>query len=537
MYLSDRVAENLRFLIREVQLQVSRTRTFIEGHSKNVRDAIRGRDDYIDNLREFVQRASFERASEPGSLAIPIAANTIATNLERIADFCVDIVGQIEHIDEDECPTLDELEPFFKEVENALGKVEQAVEHRNVQVALEICHAEPRLDELYSAAFNNRIGVLGRPERVHSTITTLFIEHYFERMGDSLMNIGEAIISAALGEKVKIGQLWALQDSLQDVDPDRVVTDVNLHAPGESRSGCRIATVRDSSAKNPALVFKEGARRKLLEERRAIRVWEERVPGISPSVNSFHENGDRAAMLLEFLQGDTLEKILLQRGVSELESAVEQICKTMRYIWASTYSATCAPSDFITQLEQRLPEVLRIHPSFDRGGVGVGEQRFASLGELLDKLKGVQAKVGFEGSVLTHGDFNLDNIIPDPSREYSRLIDMHRSRTGDYLQDVSVFLVSNFRLQALEEPVRRRIEYVILRFLDLANYQANEWGDRYMQARLSLGVVRSLITSTRFVLDEQFASSLFLRGLYLANRLVNSRELESFEIPKAVFFD
>lgn len=537
MYIPDRVAENLRFLIREVQLQVSRTRSFVADLSDTTEEALRGRDNYIDNLRTFIQRASFERAGESDNLAIPIAANTIATNLERIADFCLDIIDQVRHLDEDDAPDAGSLEPFLSEVERGLSHVERAVLEQDVHEALEVCHAEPRLDELYSEAFSKRLASLDRGDQVHASVTMLFIEHYFERMGDSLMNIGEAVISAALGEKVKIGQLWALQDSLQDVDPLRAVTDVNLQVPGESRSGCRIATVTDPASARASLVFKEGSYQKLREEQEAIERWERLVPGVSPGVRSFHENGERAAMLMEFLPGQTLEQILLQGSPAELERALGQTTGTLRHVWSETFEREPSRSDFVTQLEKRLPDVLRIHPEFDRRGADLAGKHITSLSELMGELTSIQERSAFGGRVLTHGDFNIDNIIPDPDGDHVRFIDLHRSRRGDYLQDVSVFLVSNFRLQVFEAPLRGRIERVILSMIGLARELAAEWGDAYMEARLALGLVRSFLTSTRFILDEEFAHSMFLRGLYLADRLVAADDLETFTIPEAVFLD
>ncbi|MCB9916347.1 MAG: phosphotransferase [Planctomycetes bacterium] len=537
MYIPDRVAENLRFLIREVQLQIGRTRVFVRERSEATEDSLRGRDNYIDNLRTFIQRASFERAGKADNLAVPMAATTIATNLERIADFCIDIIDQLRHLDEDDWPAVEELEPFLAEVERGLSHVERAVLERDVHEALEICHAEPRLDELYSEAFQKRLASMEQGERVHASITMLFIEHYFERMGDSLMNIGEAVISAALGEKVKIGQLWALQDSLQDVDPLRAVTDVHLRVPGESRSGCRIATVSDPASARAALVFKEGSLDKLRDEQQAIALWEQLVPGISPAVRSFHENGDRAAMLMEFLGGETLEQVLLQGTAAQLATAVEQTGRTLRHVWRETFQREAAPPSFVKQLRRRLTDVLAIHPHFERRSTALGNKRIPSLAELLDALAEVEGRVGFAGSTLIHGDFNLDNIIPDPEGEYVRLIDLHRSMRGDYLQDMSVLLVSCFRLQVFERPVRARIRSVTGAVLELARAQAAEWGDTAMEARLALGLVRSFVTSTRFILDEGFARGMFLRGMYLADRLVAAPDLERFRIPADVFRD
>lgn len=539
MFVPDRIAENLRFLIRAVQTQVSRARQYVVNGSLEVEKSMRSRDDYINNLRTFVQSAAFEEAAKTEDLAFPTAASTIATNLERIADFCLDVIDQLQHIDGEEGKAHEEFEPCFSVVEDALGTVEKAIEDLNVHEALKVCRAEPRLDDIYSEAFRGRLAAMEGGGNVHRNVTLLFVTHYFERMGDSLLNIGEAIISASLGEKIKIGQLWALQGSLSDMDPNQTVNDIGLRVPGESRSGCRIAMVSDAEQSEATRVFKEGDLQKLIEERNAIDVWQAQVPGIAPKVHSFLENGDHAAMLMEYLPGRTLEQMVLQGDGRELRTAVDLTTRTMRHVWETTWSPEPVETGFVSQLRKRLPDVFTIHSSFRRGGVQIGGIRTGSMEAALDRLEVIEASRHPEFSVLIHGDFNTDNIIlpTHDGVDHVRLIDLHRSQMGDYLQDVSVFLVSNYRLQIFESPIRRRINEVMQWVLDFTRAQAERWEDRDVEVRLAIGMVRSLITSTRFILDEGFAKELYLRAEYLIDRLINCDDLSSFQLPQEVFRD
>jgi Ser/Thr protein kinase RdoA (MazF antagonist) len=143
-------------------------------------------------------------------------------------------------------------------------------------------------------------------------------------------------------------------------------------------------------------------------------------------------------------------------------------------------------------------------------------------------------------SVFIHGDFNIDNIIYDADLDAVRFIDLHRSRHFDYVQDVSVFLVSNFRLQVFQLPVRRRINQVVRSFLSFAEQFAAKHHDRHFQARLALGIVRSFATSTRFVLNRDQAQTMFSRSRYLLQQVVNHAEqgkLEEFVFPREVLLD
>jgi hypothetical protein len=110
----------------------------------------------------------------------------------------------------------------------------------------------------------------------------------------------------------------------------------------------------------------------------------------------------------------------------------------------------------------------------------------------------------------------------------------------DYVQDISVFLVSHFRLQYLETPVRRRINSTILRFHDFARNHAAQIGDTSFDQRLALGVARSLCTSTRFVLDRELARSMFLRARYVLERfseLHRAGRANDYQLTREVLVD
>jgi aminoglycoside phosphotransferase (APT) family kinase protein len=122
-------------------------------------------------------------------------------------------------------------------------------------------------------------------------------------------------------------------------------------------------------------------------------------------------------------------------------------------------------------------------------------------------------------SVYIHGDFNVDNIIYDPGERKISYIDLHRSRYTDYVQDVSVFMVSNYRLQIMAAPVRRRIVKLIRDFYKITGRYARRNNDALFDIRLALGLARSFVTSTRFILDKSLARDMFLRGRYLLEQV------------------
>ncbi|MCP4471431.1 MAG: phosphotransferase [Gammaproteobacteria bacterium] len=185
------------------------------------------------------------------------------------------------------------------------------------------------------------------------------------------------------------------------------------------------------------------------------------------------------------------------------------------------------------QLSKRLPEVYEIHPEFQQGNSRVCGMEIPGFDTLLKQAKHYKTRLKAPFSVYIHGDFNVDNIIYDPIAKRINFIDLHRSRYMDYVQDVSVFMVSNYRLQILHKPLRRRILGVAGDFYRFASGYAEKNGDATFELRLALGLARSFLTSTRFILDKSLARAMMLRARYLLECVLRTdpKVASSFRIP------
>jgi aminoglycoside phosphotransferase (APT) family kinase protein len=167
------------------------------------------------------------------------------------------------------------------------------------------------------------------------------------------------------------------------------------------------------------------------------------------------------------------------------------------------------------QLNKRLDAVYAVHPEFRQGECRIGALPLPSFETLIERAGALEVRLEAPFSVYIHGDFNLDNILYDPVERRINFIDLHRSRYMDYVQDVSVFMVSNYRLQVLDPPLRRRILAVCSAFYRFAAEYAADAGDRSFELRLALGLARSFASSTRYILDQTLAAAMFLRARYL----------------------
>lgn len=95
-------------------------------------------------------------------------------------------------------------------------------------------------------------------------------------------------------------------------------------------------------------------------------------------------------------------------------------------------------------------------------------------------------------------------------------------------------MVSNYRLQVFDTRVRHRINQTISGFHIFAAEAAKGAGDLTFNLRLALGLARSLITSTRFVLDKDVASDMLLRSRYLMEAVarVKPGHYTKFKLPE-----
>jgi phosphate uptake regulator len=544
------IEENLRFLIIEVEKQLQRTATYLRKPNQAALAKIIDGDDYIDNLKAVIQTKSFGAAAEGSpshELALLRTYEVIASNLERIADFCEKVIVQVGYVDRPAVYAKYDFTEFLVEVLAGVGLIEQAVLGRDVQVALAICRCEHTIDHMYAKVFKRILSELrsGASDDTQSLVTLLFIAHYLERMGDSLLNIGESILSAHLGERIKIGQLRALEDSLELTQQSSHLGHLSLKAMGETKSGARVNSLssREQKVAGPparSLIFKEGKTKKLAQERDSIARWEQLMPGLAPQIYSFHDGGEDGAILFEYLPGATFESVLLEKPWTDVTQALDGIQRKLLEVWDRTRQQEPVAACFLQQLSTRFDDVLAVHPEFRHGDAKIGDKQVDSFLSLVDGLLSYDASLEAPFSVFIHGDFNVDNVIYDSSDDSVRFIDLHRSRMMDYVQDISVFLVSHFRLQYLETPVRRRINSTILRFHDFAREHARRVGDTSFDQRLALGIARSLATSTRFVLDRELARSMFLRSRYVLERFAELQRVgraAEYQLTREVLVD
>ena len=544
LYLDESLGRNFRFLVLEVIKQVDGAQRALLGLDEVPTERLVSRDDYIDHLRTLVENKCFALLRKGEGIDKPTvdflrSTTAITTNLERIADHAVSAVRQGERLSRRDFVDRYEMLPFFQAIFSSLELVIEAYENRDSAKALQIAQGELELDELYEERFGRILHDLESGQEVANHVTTLFILHYLERIGDCLQNVGEAILFAKMGERLKMRAYRQLSNVVHPEASEPTLDEVTFEGIWGTRSGSQIGRVAGNGLAHdePEAIFKEGDRKKILKEKDAMERWASLVPGLAPRVLRY-EDGERASMLVQYLEGQTLQEIVMNQPLRDVDVALARVHETIRRVWTETKDAEPVQPRFLAQLESRLGDVYAVHPYFSGGGQQIGFLKVATLAELLERGRPLDDLLGAPFTVLGHGDFNLDNIIFNARDDSVHFIDLHRSRRMDYVQDVSVHLVSNFRVPVFRPRRRTTLNRVIEAMLDFSRGFAADHGDTTFEARLALGLVRSFITSTRFEIRRAFAEEMLRRALYLLERLESHaeahREMSAFRLPRDV---
>ncbi len=549
MKLPNGIRDNLGFLRIEVDSQIENLQAYFDNPSKILAARIFDRKGYIYNLKTRIHDTSLQQiavSEGDAQIILPLrCAEFVATDLERITELCRDCVTQAAHLQDFDSLRAEAYGPMLERVRDALEMLEPAIIDNDTRQALKIGQIEAHMDRDYRKLMKRYINTLKeKKKRAEDIATALFIARSVEQMGDALLDISEAIVSAVLGQPLNMDRLHSLRTSGAIIGSDLTKGQFKLDTIAQTRSGSAISGIRDtqpnSTAKrgNYLAILKEGEKRKLKEERQGVESWHEIYPGLAPRILSYNKRGESAALLIEHLPGMTFEQVLLSGSDELLSECLEQLSRTLLSVWQETRTDKKVASGFIAQLNQRLDEVYKIHPEFQQGEKQLCDLCLPSFEQLLADAARAESRLKAPFSVYIHGDFNVDNIIYDPVERRINFIDLHRSRYMDYVQDVSVFMVSNYRLQILDLSLRRRMMAVARNVHSLAHQFAAQNNDDSFELRLAFGLARSFTSSTRFILDKSHARSMFLRARHLLELALSTppESAADFKLPiKEIF--
>ncbi|MFK5986095.1 MAG: phosphotransferase [Pseudomonadota bacterium] len=530
MQLPKKISDNLHFLIVEVRHHLNSLNAYFDTHADKFKNQISQRNGYVYNLKMGIHNSCLSHYTEQNLTGFEHVSlksiELIATNLERITDICRVCIEKSSAIKKQYFHLTDELTQLIKQVENSLYLIEPAIFEGLTESAIKIGHVKKKIDKKCTLLMEESISLLKQETDTESLIAFLFVINEFEHIAEKLLNISEAIISANLGHSINFERYFFLQLSIEQLKEEQnTPQDANIlvETIAQTRSGSAISGLSLDKEKNQYLaIYKDGKKHKLKKERKGIKSWHDIYPGIAPKVLNYHKQGQSASLLIEHLDGLTFEQILITSSSELLKKALKQLNKTLQNIWLKSKSEQGSKAHFMQQLLHRLDDVYAVHPEFINAQETIGKYQATSFAELVEQAKKIEAQIAVPFAVYIHGDFNLDNIIYQPEQKRINFIDLHRSKYMDYVQDVSVFMVSNYRMQILDTPIRHKILSLAYSFYCFARKFAKKQNDETFELRLALGLARSFVTSTRFILDKSLARAMFYRSRYIIEQVIKA---------------
>jgi phosphate uptake regulator len=527
--LREGLGQDLVMMARLVQSQLATAFTAFFQRDARLAERVSEKDDQVDNLLGLIEEACFRRIGEAEVDAESLRARQyrgalrVALNLEKLGDYAVNVAEQAVHLSR----LAERWIPFdlAGSARVALAALDQVIESftdADAEKAKQACRCEIELDRRYRDALHEAFGRLAEPHPDPAfIITNLFVAKFLERIGDSILNIGETTLFILTGERLKLHQYLHLEEMVGPVSsPPGQPPRVDVRGIWGGISGARLG--RLALEQGGPLIWKEGAESKIHDEIRSMEEWNRIVPGLVPDVKARYRRDGRESFLGQFLDGVLLRDIYLTRAGDTLR-ATRRLLETLREIWLATSRPETPRLDYVRQITDRLPELYTLHPrlaELRRDPTRIFGIAHRSLLDLLEAAAAVEVALAPPISVRLHGDFNTNNVIYDIQRDRVHFVDVHRSGQGDYAQDIGVFLVSNLRTPIQETGIVARLERVNHIVSDFAAEFARLIGDDRFAVRLMLSQARSFITSGRVITDAGFARGVYLQGVRLLEQVV-----------------
>ncbi|HCG01201.1 MAG TPA: phosphate transport system regulatory protein PhoU [Chloroflexi bacterium] len=137
-----------------------------------------------------------------GDLRVVAAILTIATELERIGDYCEGIAElTLRMAAEPVAITGTDVRSMALITQTLLRQSLEAYRDRNVEMAGEVWTEDDNVDDLYEQVFRSMIaGMIADRSTIRSRTYLLWVAHNIERMADRVTNIAERVAFVVTGD-------------------------------------------------------------------------------------------------------------------------------------------------------------------------------------------------------------------------------------------------------------------------------------------------------------------------------------------------
>ena len=138
------------------------------------------------------------------------ATSKIVTDLERMADYAVDIckiTKRVSNLNLDLDREYEAIKNMFEVLKVMIKKSIDAFINGDAEEALEICKLDDEVDNIYRSLFTEVLKDMTKDEdMINKGTQILFVSKYLERVGDHVTNICEWIIFSTKGDYVDLNE-------------------------------------------------------------------------------------------------------------------------------------------------------------------------------------------------------------------------------------------------------------------------------------------------------------------------------------------
>lgn len=169
-------------------------------------------DDKVDELNKKIEEQCLKLMATESPVATDLrrifTTSKIVTDLERMADYAVDICKVAQRVELDilgqECEPLWQMVDILRKM---IKKSLKAFVEGDLDEAYEICKMDDKVDILYRGLFSDMLRKMAKDETIiNKGAQILFASKYLERVGDHVTNICEWIIFSAKGDYVDLNE-------------------------------------------------------------------------------------------------------------------------------------------------------------------------------------------------------------------------------------------------------------------------------------------------------------------------------------------
>lgn len=171
-------------------------------------------DDIVDDMQKKIEEECIKYIATEQPLATDLrrvfTASKIVTDLERMADYAVDICKITKRIGgsissfKTNCEELWEMD---KKVRTMIGLAIESHINEDAEMAYKVCEKDDEVDAIYRSLFSSLINAIKVDDSLLQKGTQLlFVIKYLERIGDHVTNICEWTIFSKTGSYVDLNE-------------------------------------------------------------------------------------------------------------------------------------------------------------------------------------------------------------------------------------------------------------------------------------------------------------------------------------------